>query len=132
MKTRIEFFGKRQICIGGIGKMFYQDGFPISMSVIELQKSGVEVSIFHVADECLQNGWSPITVIKKLTEDFADDKTVKFEKDKLEKFCNSSYEDQREMIFQYLFSTSSQKVINGESEEVKTMCLQKIYPLIAK
>lgn len=103
---RVEQFGDRKVCIGGIGKMFYQDGFPISMSVSELKKRGVEVSIFHVADECLKNGWSAKTTFNKLMADFADDiDKNEFDAELLKQFCYSTYEDQREMIFQYLFGT---------------------------
>lgn len=101
---KINYFGDRLICFSGIGKMFYQDGFPASMSVQYLLEKGIEVSILHVADECLKNGWSPDTTVKKLTEDFADI-GQRFNKQELIIFCNSSYEDQREMIFNYLFNS---------------------------
>lgn len=35
-KILVESFGERKICINGVGKMFYQDGFPISIAVKEL------------------------------------------------------------------------------------------------
>ena len=94
----IQKFGERNIAIKGIGKMFFQEGFPISMAVIELQKKGVEVSILHVADECLKNGWSAETTVRKLTDDFQDSQEV-LDKDLLYKFCYNTYEGQREMIF---------------------------------
>ena len=107
---RCEMFGDRVICIKGIGKMFYQEGFPISLSISELKKKGIEVSIFHVADECLKNGWSPKTTINKLKADFDEDidKENIIDFNQLEKFCNASYEDQREMIFDYFFKNEEQ------------------------
>jgi len=100
-------FDGRLVAIGGIGKLFYESGFPISMSVSELRKRGIEVSMLHVADECMKNGWSAKTTIAKLVADFEDDidgNSVNL--DDLIKFCNSSYEEQREMIFEYLFKSA--------------------------
>jgi len=97
---RIETFGERNICVKGIGKMFYQEGYPIGMLINEINKKGIEVSVLHIADECLKHGWSAETTIRKLTEELNDsglDSNVA-------EFCNSTYEAQREMIFKYLFS----------------------------
>lgn len=108
----VEQFGDRLICIKGVGKLFYQDGFPISMAVSILKEKGVEVSIFHVADECMKNGWSAKTTINKLKADFDDDiDKNNFDLDELIKFCNSEYEEQREMIFNYLFKSDFEKRI---------------------
>jgi hypothetical protein len=85
------------------------------MSVLELGKKGIDVSLFHVADECLKNGWSPETTIKKLSEDFMDDKSILFKHDKLTVFCNATYEDQREIIFQYLFEVTSKEALESKS-----------------
>lgn len=105
----IELFGDRMIAIKGIGKMFFQDGFPISMSISELKKQNVEVSIFHVADECLKNGWSANTTYNKLKADFEDDiDGNEYDLELLKQFCNSDYDSQREMIFQYLFNNEKQ------------------------
>jgi len=114
----IEKFGERLICLKGVGKMFYQDGFPISMAVSELKKKGVEVSILHVADECLKNGWSAKTTYNKLKADFEDDIDGNiYDLSLLERFCWSDYESQREMIFQYLFGSSTDDVRNGKNKE---------------
>jgi len=113
-KLTYEQFGDRNICIKGIGKMFYQDGFPISMAVSESKKKGVEVSIFHVADECLKNGWSAKTTFNKLKADFEEDIDGNiFDLESLEKFCYADYETQREMIFKYLFGTTSSEAKNN-------------------
>jgi hypothetical protein len=100
----VESFGDRNICIKGIGKLFYEQGFPISMSISELKKHNIEVSIFHVADECFKNGWNSKTVFNKLKADFEDDIQNNYlNVDELKRFCYSDYETQREMIHQYLF-----------------------------
>lgn len=99
----IEDFGDRVICLRGVGKMFYQHGFPIAMAITELHKKGIEVSLFHVADECLKNGWKAKTVFNKLEEELVGERT-NVTKEELETFCYAEYEDQREMIFNYLYS----------------------------
>lgn len=99
----VQKIGGKIIAIRGVGKMFFQEGFPISMAVIELQKKGIEVSILHVADECLKNGWSAETTVRKLTDDF-NDSQEKLDEALLWSFCNNTYEGQREMIFNYLFN----------------------------
>lgn len=98
----IEQFGDRRICIRGIGKMFYQDGFPISFAINEFNKKGIEVSILHIADECLKHGWLPETTYVKLTDELRKDLTNN-SKAQLKKFCYATYEEQRAMIFEYLF-----------------------------
>lgn len=118
-KILVEEFGGRKIAIKGIGKMFYQGGFPISMAVSEFKKQGVEVSILHVADECLKNGWSAKTTFNKLKADFEEDiDGNEIDLGLLEKFVWASYEDQREMIFQYLFGSPSKDVI--ENKELRS------------
>lgn len=105
----IQKFGDRNICIKGIGKLFYQEGFPISMAVSELKKQGIEVSILHVADECLKNGWSPKTTYSKLCADFDEDiDKNKINELELYSFCFADYEHQRSMIFNYLFNNRYQ------------------------
>ena len=86
----------RVVCLKGVGKLFYQDGFPISLSVQALKEKGVTVSIFHVADECLKHGWSPKTTFTKMKEEEVD-------VEGLYEFCFADYETQREMIFRNLF-----------------------------
>lgn len=92
----------KSIVIKGIGKMFYERGFPISMGIKKLREQNISVSIYHIADECLKHGWSSETTYKKLSEDLIDS-LEPFNKDELKKFCESSYEDQRDMIFNSLF-----------------------------
>lgn len=100
----VEKINGRDICIGGVGKLFYEQGFPISMSISELKKRNIECSIYHVADECLKNGWSAKTTYNKLKADFDDDIDKNFvDLDSLKEFCFADYETQRGMIFDYLF-----------------------------
>jgi alanyl-tRNA synthetase len=103
----------RKICVKGIGRLFYEHGLPISVSVSELKSKGIEVSIIHVADECLKNGWSAKTTLNKLKADFEEDidKENIYDLDLLERFVYSDYEQQREMIFKYLFSDATQETI---------------------
>lgn len=124
MSLQISVFGDRTICYGGIGKMFYQEGFPVSMAVAELKKHNCEVSLFHVADECLKNGWSAQTTIRKLSDDFSDDKHIPFDKHGLTTFCNATYQDQREMIFNYLFQASSDEAIR--ERELREIAMKKV------
>jgi len=118
----VEQFGDRSICLKGIGKLFYQEGYPISMSISELKKKNIEVSIFHVADECLKNGWSAKTTYNKLKSDFEDDIDGNYyDLISLEKFCYAEYKEQREMIFQYLFGCTTNDVRNGNTQPINTM-----------
>lgn len=103
---RIEEIAGRTVCIGGIGKMFYEEGFPISIAVEYLRREDVEVSIFHIADECMKNGWSADTAYRKLREELSDG-GIDFKQDELYRFCHACYEDQREMIFEFLFKDRS-------------------------
>lgn len=104
----IEKIGGRTICLKGIGKMFFQEGYPISIAIKELKEQNVEVSVLHIADECLKNGWSPKTTYNKIKADFEDDiEKTKFDGDMLKEFCYAIYERQREMLFEYLFKDVS-------------------------
>jgi hypothetical protein len=111
MSIQVTKIGNRNICIKGVGKLFYQNGFPISMSVSELEKKNIEVSMFHVADECLKHGWSPKTTLTKLKDDFKDSCTIqKYDFNVLEEFCYAPYEEQRELIFNYLFGNKENAI----------------------
>jgi len=107
----VEHINGRYVCIKGIGKLFYQDGLPISISISYLKEKNIEVSLLHVADECLKVGWSPKTTYNKLKNDVLDDiDSNNIDLKLLEKFCFSEYEEQREMIFQYLFGCPSKNI----------------------
>lgn len=118
--------GNRNIIIGGIGKLFFQEGTPISITISEIKKKGYEISIFHIADECIRNGWSPKTTYNRLVADFEDDIDNNFiDLIELKKFCDSSYEDQREMIFQFLFNIKSKDAIS-KIEDFKIFLLKTL------
>lgn len=95
--------GNRNIVIGGIGKSFYQDGLPLSISIPELIRKGFDVSILHIVDEFIRNGWSTDTILSKLKEEVSDG-GLNVDLQLIKSFCESSYEDQRSMIFESLFS----------------------------
>jgi hypothetical protein len=116
VEVQIDVINGRQIVLKGVGKAFYQNGFPISIAILKAKELGAEVSLLHVADECLKHGWSETTVIRKLKEEFADDpERNQYDIGLLERFVWASYEDQREMIFQYLFGCSTNDVRSGEN-----------------
>lgn len=97
----IETKGKK-ICIANIGKLYYESGMPISMSVQFMSDKGIEVSMLHVADELLKNGFTPDRVCNILEQD-AQDGHTNIDIELMRKFCNSTYEQQRKMIFTYLY-----------------------------
>lgn len=124
----IQKFGDRTICIKGVGKMFYQHGFPISMSVSEFEKRGIEISFLHVIEEFWENGWSWKTIEMKLKGELEEDitKILKIDFDYLKNFydcleqprrSNGGYEESREIIFKYLFGCPSDSVRNGINKE---------------
>lgn len=129
MEDKLEMIaiGDRKIVVRGMGKMFYQDGMPISIMAGELRKKGLEVSWLHVADELLKHGWSSETTFKKLREEMADGAIEKVDIDRVEKFCDAfrtgdkweeGYYAQREMIFQYLFAVPSSDPGNTTNPDI--------------
>lgn len=99
----------KNIVIKGLGKLFYQDGIPLSISIHHLKSKNIEVSTLHIADELLKNGWKEKTVVNKITEELKGYITNKQLED-IKTFCNSSYEEQREMIFNSLFKNKQQAI----------------------
>lgn len=115
MELRVETIGDKTYVLEGIGRMFYQDGYPIPMAVNNCREKGWTVSYLHLAKELL-NEWTPKTVVAKLKGEFQDtiegDEKPDFEL--IEKFCNSEWEDRCEMIFQYLFGYTTDDIRSGE------------------
>ena len=108
--------------------MFYQEGFPISIAVSEFKKKGIEVSLLHIIEEFWNNGWSWKTVEMKLRGELEEDidKSLVIDFDYLQNFYNcleqprrknGGYEESREMIFQYLFGSSTDDVRSGKNKE---------------
>ena len=56
----------RNICTKGVGKLFYEQGFPLSQTADILKEKGIEISWFNVIDEFWNNGWSWETIEMKL------------------------------------------------------------------
>lgn len=124
----IHQYGEKNICIGGVGKLFYQDGYPLSMCVAELKKQDVEVSLLHLVEELWNNGWSWKTIENKLQGELTDDidGVLSIDMNFLKSFydcleqprrINGGYEESREMIFKYLFGTSTGDVFRGLNPE---------------
>lgn len=85
-KIEVIEIGDRMICVKGIGKLFYQEGFPIYMSIDILKEKGIEVSLLHIADELYKNGWEPKTILQKLRQELSNDNDYKL----VEEFINIS------------------------------------------
>jgi len=118
------------ICVGGVGKLFYQEGFPIAMTVEEFSNKGIEISFLHLVNELWDNGWGWKTIESKLKGELQDDinnqlsgldlELLKQFYDNLEqpRRANGGYEASREMYFQYLYSVPSQDVIKGHHPSI--------------
>lgn len=98
----------RKIILRGLGKMFYQEGMPIGILAKEAADKGYEASWLHIADELQKHGWSVDTIVNKL-KDETGDSGVQVNLDAIKNFLCCNYEDQREMIFQYLFGSDREK-----------------------
>lgn len=116
----VEKFGNRNICIEGVGILFYQEGLPLSVSVSELNKKNIEVSLLHIVEELWSNGWSWKTIERKFKGELDEDidKVLKINFNYLEEFYKNleqpersrgGYEKSREMIFEYLFNEVDKK-----------------------
>lgn len=106
----------RKIAIKGVGKLFYEKGFPLALSVERLSEKGIETSLYHVVEEFWNNGWSWKTIESKLRGEVEDDKRLKIDFENLKYFydcleqpkrANGGYEESREIIFKYLFSSET-------------------------
>ncbi len=122
--------GDRKIAVKGVGVHFYQNGFPIDVSVDELKDQGIEVSYLHVADELYKNGWPKKRVIKTLENVFPDHvaeidtflsaatsgepQTATPETGQEFIYSESGYENQREILFKWLWGTSPSDAINNK------------------
>lgn len=118
----IEEINGRQVVVRGIGKMFYQDGFPIGIAVEKLRDMGIEVSWLHIADELQKNGWKARTILSRIGEDLADygdELDAKAILTTIELFLSVEYELQREMIFHSLF--------DGDMKMAKTFLMEKLF-----
>lgn len=123
--------GNRTIVIKGVARSFYEGGFPISISIEEFSKVGMEVSLLHLAEQCWENGWSTETILKKFKGECDLDINGVLngiDWNVLTEFCNcleqpnrseGGYEKSREMIFEYLFNQSSQSAKDNVKDFLK-------------
>ena len=96
--------GSRKIIIKGIGRAFYELGYPIGITTLTAIENGYEISWLHIADELL-NEWSPKTVFSKLLGEI-DNMIPTDERPNVKEiynFCFSDYDTQRQMIYNYLW-----------------------------
>lgn len=98
----VENINGREIAIKGVGKLFYQEGVPLEISADILFEKGVEISWLHIADELLKNGWSNKRVYNTLSHILL---YSKYESNipLLKEFIYKEYNEQRDMIFNFLF-----------------------------
>lgn len=101
---QIEHIGDRSIVIGGLGRMLYEAGIPIGILAAKAQELGHEVSWLHITDELIKHGWKATTIYNRIKEE-CQDSMVPIDMDKIHDFIHATYEDQRQMIFDYLFGT---------------------------
>jgi hypothetical protein len=106
---------EKQICVGGIGKMFFEHGLPISITIDQLSKNDIGFNLLNLVDEFIKNGWEEKTIISKISEEL-DSLVSKTDIDNIQNFIKSDYEDQREMIFKSLFNTSSEDAKTNPSK----------------
>lgn len=116
----------------GIGRMFYEDGFPIHISVDILKDKGYAVSVLHIADELYKNGWKKRSIVNTLSQDFEGceklvsdfvDAGMSGEK-RTDKppigrewiYSQNGYEEQREMLFRSLYGFPSIEAINNKDK----------------
>ena len=113
------YIGGKSVVVSGIGKLYYQDGFPISMTHDILKERNIGISWLNVADELYKNGWTETRCLTVLRQEIDNDETynevesfIKAAKGTKEKFyTGTGYEDQREMIFNSLFKDKEEAKI---------------------
>ena len=130
----ITISGKQIVC-GGIGRLFFEDGFPIHLSVDILKEKGIEVSYLHIADELYKNGWKPRAIINTLSQDFpgCEELVTEFinaatmgeKRDDAPPagqewiYSKMGYEQQREMLFNFVFGFSSAEAMANPEKRNK-------------
>lgn len=100
----VETIRGEKTILRGVSQMFYQEGLPISIIAEKANNEGYKISWLHFADDLLKQGWKPARVISRLKEEVEDSAgSANIDMKMIEKFVYLSYEDQREMIFNYLW-----------------------------
>lgn len=113
MKLQIEQIGNRKICLGGVGTLFHQNGFPIGISAKKLQEQGIELSWFHVIKELEYQFSSLEKLFTKVSSELEDASVegIKFDVNLLKQFCFADWEQRRSMIYDYLWANESKETI---------------------
>jgi len=95
----------RLVCIGGVGTIFHESGFPLGMSALELSKRGIELSWFHVIKELYFQYTSNDRLFNKIVAEIEDAKidNIQVNVNEIKRFIYGDWETQREMMFQYLW-----------------------------
>lgn len=119
MKLDFEFMtiGDRKIIIRGLGKMFYQEGMPIGMMAKRCEELGYEVSWLHITDELLKHGWEHKSIRGKLFEELVDSGKKELISS-IENFLGRTYDERRDMLFQYLFNSNREKAAEWFKQNV--------------
>lgn len=129
---KLAIVGDRKVIVGGIGKLFYESGFPIHISVDIAKDKGYEVSLLHIADELYKNGWKKRAIINTLKQDFewceqsiSDFIDAGMSGELREGmpligqewiYSKNGYEAQREILFQSLFGYESKEAMVNKSK----------------
>lgn len=107
----------KRIAVKGVARLFFEQGLPISISAMELERKGVTVSYLHIADELIKANWSDKAIINKLNEELVYF-GIECDMDLVKHFLSLTYEASREVLFSYLFGCNWDSVRNGENKEV--------------
>ncbi len=138
-KFEIATIDGKQVVLAGIGKLFYEEGFPIHISVDILKEKGLSVSVLHIADELYKNGWSEKAIVKTLSQDFEGSESIVSEFIKVATageprkdlppngeqwiYSENGYDLQREMLFQWLFNFESSEAFSSKEKRTELMYL---------
>ena len=94
-----QIFNGRKICVKGIGVLFYEKGLPLTISISELNKKDIEVSMMHVVEEFWENGWSWKTIESKLKGEIGIDIETIREIPEMEQIVERLFSDTEKKVF---------------------------------
>lgn len=103
----------------GCGSMMMTHGTPLSIQIDLCKREGFDISPLHFADELLKGGFNPTNVIRKIQEETVD-AGVSWPMDLIRKFVFSGYEEQRAILFEYLYGNEdkARSFFNGMIKEL--------------
>jgi len=118
-KKTFEIFrneNNESIIVRGLGRFIFEQGLPLSIMIDELKMRGnLKISFLHLADELMRNGWSGHKTISYLkNETFIEDFKP------LQEFCDASFEDQRTLLFKFLFGEDPKEIIRAKERGEKS------------